>query len=241
MIKKIILLVCISISSTACANIKENKIAPTYSLDNKTNGYFMEPEVLETREQVNALSSKSWFYSYEVVLDSKPAIKVDSCKVLSKALREGYKSLDYKEQNALLATNKICTTWADIGMLKPSNKSFLGSFKHSAALPNKMPPELSLIISNDDERRLAKANSWEQMSPIQKVETVNDDQAIYYDNSGGIQRLTVMAWGDYDQDGIEDIVLHMANAVERGSYSSSHSYIVTRLAADAPYTLIKQF
>jgi len=241
MIKKIILLVCISISSTACANIKENKIAPTYSLDNKTNGYFMEPEVLETREQVNALSSKSWFYSYEVVLDSKPAIKVDSCKVLSKALREGYKSLDYKEQNALLATNKICTTWADIGMLKPSNKSFLGSFKHSAALPNKMPPELSLIISNDDERRLAKANSWEQMSPIQKVETVNDDQAIYYDNSGGIQRLTVMARGDYDQDGIEDIVLHMANAVERGSYSSSHSYIVTRLAADAPYTLIKQF
>lgn len=84
MIKKIILLVCISISSTACANIKENKIAPTYSLDNKTNGYFMEPEVLETREQVNALSSKSWFYSYEVVLDSKPAIKVDSCKVLQK-------------------------------------------------------------------------------------------------------------------------------------------------------------
>ncbi|MDC9509081.1 hypothetical protein [Pseudoalteromonas sp. Angola-4] len=241
MIKKTILLVCIGISSVACANIKENKIAPTYSLENKTDGYFMEPEVLETREQVNALFSKSWFYSYEVVLDRKPAIKVDSCKVLSKALREGYKSSDYKQQNALIATNKICTTWADMGKLKPSNESFLGSFKHGAALPKKLPPELSLIISNDDERRLAKANSWEEMSHIQKMETVNDDQAIYYDNSGGIQRLTIMAKGDYNQDGIEDVVLHMANAVERGSYSSSYSYVVTRLAADAPYTLLKQF
>ena len=241
MIKKTTLLICISISSTACANIKENKIAPTYSLENKTNGYFMEPEVLETPEQVNALFSKNWFYSYEVVLDSKPAIKVDSCKVLSKALQEGYKSANYKEQVALLATNKICTTWTDMGKLKPSKESFLSSFKHSLALPKQMPPELALIISNDDERRLAKASSWEEMSHIAKVEPVNDDQAIYYDNSGGIQRLTIMAKGDYNQDGIEDIVLHLANAVERGSYSSSYSYIVTRLAADAPYTLIKQF
>ncbi|MBH0059394.1 hypothetical protein I6F65_20865 [Pseudoalteromonas sp. SWXJZ94C] len=108
-------------------------------------------------------------------------------------------------------------------------------------MPKKMPPELSLIISNDDERRLAKASSWEEMSHIKKVEPVNDDQAIYYDNSGGIQRLTIMAKGDYNQDGIEDIVLHMANAVERGSYSSSYGYVLTRLTADAPYTLIKQF
>ena len=241
MIKKTILLICISISSTACAEIEKNKIAPTYSLENKTNGYFMEPEVLETPEQVNALYSKSWFYSYEVVIDSKPAINVDSCKVLSKALQEGYKSSDYKEQVALLATNKICTTWVAMGKLKPSKESFLDSFKHDAALANKMPPELSLIISNDDERRLVKASSWEEMSHIQKVELVNDDQAIYYDNSGGIQRLTIMAKGDYNQDGIEDMVLHMANAVERGSYSSSYSYIVTRLTADATYTLIKQF
>ncbi len=241
MIKKTILLICISISSTACAEIEKNKIAPTYSLENKTNGYFMEPEVLETPEQVNALYSKSWFYSYEVVIDSKPAINVDSCKVLSKALQEGYKSSDYKEQVALLATNKICTTWVAMGKLMPSKESFLDSFKHDAALANKMPPELSLIISNDDERRLVKASSWEEMSHIQKVELVNDDQAIYYDNSGGIQRLTIMAKGDYNQDGIEDMVLHMANAVERGSYSSSYSYIVTRLTADAPYTLIKQF
>ncbi|MBH0059393.1 hypothetical protein I6F65_20860 [Pseudoalteromonas sp. SWXJZ94C] len=118
MIKNTVLLTLTVVSSTACANIKENKIAPTYSLENKTNGYFMEPEVLETPKQVNALFSKNWFYSYEVVLDSKPAIKVDSCKVLSKALQEGYKSANYKDQVALIATNKICTTWADMGTLK---------------------------------------------------------------------------------------------------------------------------
>jgi hypothetical protein len=33
----------------------------------------------------------------------------------------------------------------------------------------------------------------------------------------------------------------MINGVEGGSYTSTHGYVVTRLAADAPYTLIKQF
>jgi len=79
------------------------------------------------------------------------------------------------------------------------------------------------------------------MSHIQKIVPVNDAQAIYYDNSGGIQRLTIMAKGDYNQDGIEDMVLYIENSVEGGDYYSSYSYIVTQLTADAPYTLIKQF
>ena len=241
MIKNTLLLAFTVISSTACANIAGNEIAPTYNLKSNTRGLFIDPVTSDSMEQVNMLLYKQWYFTKVLTLDGKPDMDVNSCKTLLKASNENYKTTNYQVKSILKDFKKTCSTWRDMGKLKPSKESFLSSFKHSLALPKQMPPELSLIISNDDERRLAKASSWEEMSHIKKVEPVNEGQAMYYDNSGGIQRLTIMAKGDYNQDGIEDMVLYMENSVEGGDYYSSYSYIVTRLAADAPYTLIKQF
>ena len=241
MMKKLILLACISISSTACTEIEKNKIAPTYSVENETKGYFGEPVTLENQEQVKALIDKKWYFEETLLKDGSPNKVVTSCNGLSSALDEGFNVLSYRYQNAIKAMNKVCVIWAHMGELNASDTSFLSDFKHDSAMAKQMPPELALIISNDDERRLAKASSWEEMSHIKKMESLNKDQAIYYDNSGGIQKLTVMAKGDYNNDGIEDMVLYMDNSVEEGSYGSTYGYVLTRLAADAPYTLIKQF
>ena len=209
MMKKLILLACISISSTACAEIEKNKIAPTYSVENETKGYFGEPVTLENQEQVKALIDKKWYFEENLLKDGSPNKVVTSCNGLSSALEEGFNGLSYRDQAVIKAMNKVCVIWAHMGELNASDTSFLSDFKHDSALAKQMPPEFALIISNDDERRLAKANSWEEMSHIKKMESLNKDQAIYYDNSGGIQKLTVMAKGDYNNDGIEDMVLYM--------------------------------
>ena len=241
MIKNTLLLALTIIPLTACANIEVNDIAPTYNLKSNTRGLFIDPVTSDSLEQVNTLLNKQWYFTKVLTLDGKPDMDVNSCKTLLKAANENYKTTNYQAESILKDFKKTCSTWRDMGQLTPSNKSFLSSFKHSLALPKQMPPELALIISNDDERRLAKASSWDEMSHIQKIVPVNDAQAIYYDNSGGIQRLTIMAKGDYNQDGIEDMVLYIENSVEGGDYYSSYNYIVTQLTADAPYTLIKQF
>ncbi|ATG79574.1 MULTISPECIES: hypothetical protein [unclassified Pseudoalteromonas] len=241
MIKKLILLACISISSTACAEIDKNKITPTYSSENKTNRYFTEAMALEQQEQVKTLIYKKWYFEESLLKDGNPNKVVTSCNTLFNALDEGFNAFSYREQGVIKAMNKVCLIWSHMGELNASDASFLTDFEHGSALPKQMPPELALIISNDDERRLASASSWEEMSRVKEVQSLNKDQAIYYDNSGGIQKLTVMAKGDYNNDGIEDMVLYMDNSVEEGSYGSTYGYVVTRLAADAPYTLIKQF
>ena len=65
-------------------------------------------------------------------------------------------------------------------------------------------------------------------------------QSTYYDYSGSIQRLTLMAKGDYNGDGVEDQLLYMENSVEGGSYSSAKAYLITRMTADAPIKLLKE-
>ncbi len=241
MIKYTLLLGLIIISSTSCASINSHKIHQTYSSENRTERYFTEPVTLEKQEQVKALINKNWYFEENLIKGDKPNKVITHCEGLSEALDDGYTAENDRLQSAINAMQNVCTIWFHMGELSASKSSFLGDFKHNLDLPKKMPPQLSLIISNDDERRLAKASSWEEMSHINKMEPLNKNQAIYYDNSGGIQKLTVMAKGDYNNDGIEDMVLYMVNTVQKGSYSSTYGYVITRLTANAPYTLIKQF
>ncbi|WNO59746.1 hypothetical protein [Rheinheimera sp. MMS21-TC3] len=241
MIKLTLLLGFMGISSLACASLSVAKIPPSYSTENRTNGYFIEQVPLNTPAQVQSLQNKEWYFTRQLINAEQQKVEANSCEKLTKLLNEGFKAVSYREQSSVDTINRVCSVWSHIGQLTASKTTYLSLLKHGEILPEKMPAELALIISKDDERRLAKASSWQDMSQISKIEIINADQAVYYDNSGGIQRLTIMAKGDYNQDGIEDAVLYMANAVEQGSYSSTYGYIITKLAADAPYTLLKQF
>jgi hypothetical protein len=73
------------------------------------------------------------------------------------------------------------------------------------------------------------------------VEAIDETSAIFVDNSGGSQRLNIRAKGDYNGDGIEDMLLSTSNTVEGGSYHSVDYFILTRLSSEAPFTLLKQW
>jgi len=216
-------------------------VKPSFTKENSTYAFFGEQISLSQAKDFLSLETKRWSYEFGLESSEGKYEEVETCEALTKKIKNGYQAFRYSEQKVVNARKLTCETWRIMSKLTSSDVSYLRDFEHNLNLPKKMPRELSLIISKDDERNLAKANNWEEMSHFKKVEVLNKDQAIYYDNAGGIQSLTVMAKGDYNNDGIEDMVLYMFNGVEGGSYTSTHGYVVTRLAADAPYTLIKQF
>ncbi|NMU87725.1 ATPase, partial [Vibrio parahaemolyticus] len=55
------------------------------------------------------------------------------------------------------------------------------------------------------------------------------------------QVITVVAKGDYNADGIEDIVIEKENSVLSGSYSSSHGYVLTRMSEQASFTVLAEW
>ncbi|HHC6730894.1 TPA: ATPase, partial [Vibrio parahaemolyticus] len=59
--------------------------------------------------------------------------------------------------------------------------------------------------------------------------------------TGGFQVITVVAKGDYNADGIEDIVIEKENSVLSGSYSSSHGYVLTRMSEQASFTVLAEW
>lgn len=239
MIKKIALLGAFIFSHTACAS-NEPLISPSFTEHNRTNGYFMEPIIATTSTDMAEALAKEWFYSKTMKHDLE-IVKVNSCASLLSLTSLGYFAADKSKQGMFDAKYTVCMTWKTMADFKASKQSFLGSIELNKAFANIMPPQLALVISRDDERRLAKSASWEDMSQIKDVEKLNNEQAIFVDSTGGRQKITLMAKGDYNGDGIEDVLFYMENSVEGGSYSSVYAYVLTRLSSDAPFTLLKQW
>ncbi|TOQ19000.1 hypothetical protein CGH01_16515, partial [Vibrio parahaemolyticus] len=57
----------------------------------------------------------------------------------------------------------------------------------------------------------------------------------------GYQKVTLLATGDYNDDGLEDVILLKENSVLSGSYGSTHGYVLSRLHENGSYELIKEW
>jgi hypothetical protein len=240
MIKKIALLGAFIFVNIACAS-NEQFIDPSYSEHNKTNGYFTEPVIVTTSAEMVRALALPWYFSDNMRHDNGKVVDVNSCASMIELTTQGYSALKTNEQEMFDAMFHICKTWQIMADFKASKQSFLGDIEFNKAFSNITPPQLALVISRDDERRLAKSASWEDMSQIKSVEKLNNEQAIFVDSTGGKQKITLMAKGDYNGDGIEDVLFYMENSVEGGSYSSVYAYVLTRLSSDVPFTLLKQW
>lgn len=226
-------------SLSACATTSNTVIEPHYTFDNKARSFFDKRIELKNSSEVAALHNKQWYYQ-DTLNKEGDSIEVSNCLELKEALAEGFKADTYSYQEAVIATEHICDTWQAMAKLEASHSSWI-NFTHGKEVAEELPAEFTLAISNYTVEQVTQSEHWSDVTTIKKVEPVNEDQAVYYDTDGSIQRLTLMAQGDYNGDGIEDAIFYMENGVDGGSYSSVNTYIVTRLQQRAPITLLAKW
>ncbi|MCG7569098.1 hypothetical protein MHM89_04085 [Pseudoalteromonas sp. CNC9-20] len=226
-------------SLSACATTSNTVIEPHYTFDNKARSFFDKRIELKNSSEVAALHNKQWYYQ-DTLNKEGDSIEVSNCLELKEALAEGFKADTYSYQEAVIATEHICDTWQAMAKLEASHSSWI-NFTHGKEVAEELPAEFTLAISNYTVEQVTQSEHWSDVTTIKKVEPVNEDQAVYYDTDGSIQRLTLMAQGDYNGDGIEDAIFYMENGVDGGSYSSVKAYVVTRLEQGAPITLLAQW
>jgi hypothetical protein len=240
MILKVMLVVgSVAVFGIGCVSATGN-IAPSLPLN--AGEFFLE----QTRETHNAddfklLHKDIWGYETELKHNHHKKLTVNTCADLVTSIDLGYEASQSADYGAVIIDYKICKSWQELSLFKPSHQSYLSVVNLDQNFAKRVPPQLALIISKDDERRLVVATNWDEMSHIVKVEAIDETSAIFVDNSGGSQRLNIRAKGDYNGDGIEDMLLSTSNTVEGGSYHSVDYFILTRLSSEASFTLLKQW
>ncbi|MFC4259812.1 hypothetical protein ACFOZ5_12300 [Marinobacter lacisalsi] len=179
-----------------------------------------------------------WDYPAPLIHDYQQDRQAHNCLELLTLTASGYKARNPFEQPFLQARTTICEAVKVTGNLSGFDQSFLGSTLLQQDLPYKAPAEFALAISGSSEQRVSESDTWAEVEVPAGHEPVSNYEAVYRGRDGSVQRLTVLARGDYNGDGLEDAVLYLRDGVDGGSYAHARYLVVTRLEEGAPLTLL---
>jgi len=226
--------------SSACS-AAGSAIEPHFNKDNQSSAFFDNALALNSASDFLSALEKTWDYPSDLKHKKLGNKTVSSCQQLKKHINDGFHAAKASEHAFVSAQSVICSMWEYMGKFKSYKISHMNKLSLNKGFANLAPARFALLISNDQIKKAEAASSWNNVSKIKEVKPHSKVQSTYYDHSGSIQRLTLMAKGDYNADGIEDQLFFMENSVEGGSYSSTKAYIITRLTANGPIKLLKEF
>lgn len=198
------------------------------------------PETVEGAPSDWAQAQLAWEWEYPAPLihDYEDNRSAHSCLELMEMSVLGYEARNPFEKPFLQARMTICQAVSESARLEGYEQSFLGDTLLDQNLPRIAPAEFALATSDENREQVNAGGTWAQVEAPADFEPISNYEAVYRGQDGSVQRLTVLARGDYDEDGVEDAILYLNDGVTGGSYAHARYLIVTRLAQGAPLALV---
>ena len=175
--------------------------------------------------------------SFAVSAPSGHAGIVDHCGKLAAAARDGLRP---QAQDAAIynAWGLKCAAVRLLSAVTAPKHDYLGHFALDNARVRALPSGLAFSISRDDARKLAaiagrKGTLGDYLAgaTIEVAGAGHGGHAVIVDAQDGTQRLAVLARGDFDRDGIADVLVATSSEVAGGDYRASCLYVISRLSA----------
>jgi hypothetical protein len=131
-----------------------------------------------------------------------------------------------------------------LAQAKPSRVSYLADFKFDEQSMTKLPPTLGIHVSEEslERARLAesKGKSWADTDPDARIKPYGVFAATVR-GKDFLEKLEIEARGDFNGDGIEDIVIRTGDALLQGTYRATRVFILTRRKPGEKLTTLQQW
>lgn len=132
-------------------------------------------------------------------------------------------------------------------------ESFMSDFEMAEADFSQLPPELATVMSPGEQMekvgeimreggRLGDVVDFTMAAPSFDYSRVHDLKRVSItDGDGWVQDWTWLARGDFNRDGIEDILVSSRLYMPGGSFVDDHRlFVLTRTADDSPVELLQE-
>lgn len=170
-------------------------------------------------------------------------VPVGSCEELFQADERGW-AADSLQGRILRAWASTCYGARAIAAAMPAAQSHVEGLVLDEVTVRSLPPAMGFVISRDDERKVAQleAEGGTLGDYIGGAGVVlgEDGGATISDEWGGHQSLKVRANGDFNRDGVADLLVSTSSWVEGGSYWSQQLWIITRDEPGAPLRMLEE-
>ena len=143
---------------------------------------------------------------------------------------QGFEPASDMEGRVLRSWGVDCDALKALEHVRAAKRSFLKGFVLNASALRSLPPEMSTSLSNDAAESAKRADaeglSWAAFRRGAKAEQQGDKLVI----ADGSTRTTleIYARGDFNGDGLEDLLVRDDSSVVRGTYTDSRLFVLTR-------------
>ena len=251
-LKFLTLLVLLLSSTTACADkstadkssghaasVSSVQIYPGFELGN----LLADPQSIRSQAEVGQLLARPWYATVEVrAAGGKAQQPIDNCKQYLSAHDQHLQPVKEFERAAYQEFGLMCLAARDIIQAEPATENYLQDFKLDQSAPQQLPKQLALMIAENEQQRMMnndKLQFWSQVEAA-KLTSSNDHHAVYT-TDGAEQTLSLLASGDFNSDGINDLLLTSRDRVSGGSYSGMRMWLITRSGDQAKIRIIKTY
>jgi len=198
---------------------------------------------VDDQNDVRALLDKYWYAPFKLInSETQQVFSADHCNQILPVLPQ-LRTWRPFESRPYLYLTVMCLAAESIANARPARYSALSTFKLDVDFPRYAPKDLTLMISRSETERVLQDNaivSWAQAETVKFVAKVDKYQARY-EMDGAFQTVSLIARGDFNDDGIEDLLLYAQAHVVGGTYTAYRLFWVTKIDVDSPMTLIKKY
>lgn len=157
---------------------------------------------------------------------------VRSCADYFRYRRQGFAPASDMELRVLRSWGVDCDALRLLENVKPPARSFLRGFQLGVAVIGVLPPQLATALSKEKALEAKQAEekgmSWGTYAPRARARHRGNQLLVTDGNTR--TTLEVYARGDFDNDGIEDILVRDDSEVIGGTYANSRLFLLTRSA-----------
>jgi hypothetical protein len=168
---------------------------------------------------------------------------VSTCTQYLRAIDDGYQPQDTFDASQESFFKSRCAPLWFLRASQPSRESHVKDLRLDGPAPlSKLPGKLNLFVASpteEEEAAMARGESLAALNPKAKVTRKDAISLVFVDLEGQFETtIDMIAWGDFDRDGLEDVLLFQTGHSLEGSFRSYGHRIVTRKAAGAPLVVL---
>ncbi len=168
--------------------------------------------------------------------------EVDSCNSILLAHNDGFEPIDpsyYAPYQSVLMQCRAITIAVEMA---PSNISYLNNYLDQTTI-GELPAAMAFVPSKNQQLSIEANTSpmtLDDATPIIELSQVNDYEVELH-IEGGSQSMVVLAKGDENGDGIEDVLIQVTNATEGGSYRATHLFLLSKNERNGVWLLLSAY
>ncbi len=159
-----------------------------------------------------------------------------NCAAYLKEMGRGFRAANDRDQRRLQLLRADCRALDLLRSARPARRSAIGDAWRD---PRYLPPTLSFLPSAESRHQALAAQykglSWKDSEPGVRV-TSSGPKQIAMDTGSGVVRLEWYARGDFDGDGVEDVLVRVATYAKQGTYATIRLFLLTR---DSPEQVLR--